>query len=201
MGTTPLHGRYYNNHIPHGGDSRYSPIYQLAFEYVLLAEGGYSNHKADRGGETLFGLSRKAYPHLDFGTLTIEKAYRIYHRDYWQVCQCGKLPNVLAMAVFDAAVNHGARNAIEMLQRAVKAKPDGLIGPNTLAAINKCNFNDLLTDYLARRNRKYARIVMNDSSQAVFLLGWMHRITKLQYAIYQAANRYSWQGWQSRRAV
>ncbi|PKG74220.1 peptidoglycan-binding protein [Shewanella sp. GutCb] len=179
----------------------FTPSFELAFKWILSAEGGHSNHAADRGGETLYGLSRRAYPNLDFNTLTLDKAKRIYHRDYWRVCRCDELPNVLAIAVFDAAVNHGPSLAVEMLQRAIKAKPDGILGPNTLAAIDRHNHNDLLTLYLARRGRKYARIVINDPSQAVFLLGWMHRITKLQFAIYQAANRYGWPGWQYRAAI
>lgn len=179
----------------------FTSSYQLAFHWILSAEGGHSNLVADRGGETLYGLSRRAYPNLDFKTLTLDKVKRIYHRDYWRICRCDELPNVLAIAVFDAAVNHGSRMAIEMIQRAIKAKPDGIVGPNTLAAIDRQNHNDLLTLYLARRGRKYARIVMNDPSQATFLLGWMHRLTKLQFVIYQAANRYGWQGWQSRSLI
>lgn len=175
----------------------FTQSFQLAFQWILSAEGGYANHAADRGGETLYGLSRRAYPNLDFNTLALDKVQRIYHRDYWRVCRCDQLPNVLAIAVFDAAVNHGPRMAVEMLQRAIKAKPDGIIGPNTLTAVHRNNPNDLLTIYLARRGRKYARIVVNDASQATFLLGWMHRLTKLQLAIYQAAFRYGWQGWKS----
>lgn len=180
---------------------RFTPSYQFAFHWIIAAEGGHSNHAADRGGETLYGLSRRAYPNLDFKTLTLDKVQRIYHRDYWRVCRCEQLPHLLAIAVFDAAVNHGPRMAVEMLQRAIKAKPDGIIGPNSLEAIQRHNQNDLLTIYLARRGRKYARIVMNDTSQATFLLGWMHRMTKLQLAIYQAAFRYGWQGWESRYAA
>ncbi|WP_065204271.1 glycoside hydrolase family 108 protein [Shewanella woodyi] len=180
----------------------FGQIYPVAFNWIISAEGEKkSNHAADRGGETLYGFSRRAYPNLDFSALTLDKAKRIYYRDYWRVCRCDELPNVLAIAVFDAAVNHGIFLAIEMLQRAIKTKPDGIIGPITLAAIDNHNYNDLLTLYLARRGRKYARIVMNDLSQSVFLLGWMHRLTKLQFAIYQAANRFSWQGWQSRFAA
>jgi lysozyme family protein len=176
----------------------FGQIYPIAFSWVISTEGGYSNIAADCGGETLYGLSRRAYPSLNFNTLTLDKAKCIYYRDYWRICRCDELPNVLAIAVFDAAVNHGPFLAIEMLQRAIRTKPDGIIGPNTLAAIDRQNHNDLLTLYLARRGRKYARIVMNDTSQSIFLLGWMHRLTKLQFATYQAANRFSWQGWQSR---
>lgn len=132
-------------------NQHFGQIYPVAFSWILSAEGGYSNVAADRGGETLYGLSRRAYPNLDFNTLNFDKAKRIYHRDYWRVCRCDELPNVLAIAVFDAAVNHGPRMAVEMLQRAIKAKPDGIIGPNTLVAIDRHNHNDLLTLYLARR--------------------------------------------------
>lgn len=39
--------------------------FDKAYELLLKWEGGYANHLSDNGGETLFGISRKAHPDLD----------------------------------------------------------------------------------------------------------------------------------------
>ena len=41
-----------------------------AVEIVLQNEKGYVNDPADPGGETNWGISRRAYPHLDIANLT-----------------------------------------------------------------------------------------------------------------------------------
>lgn len=178
--------------------NKYHSAFDVAFNWVMLAEGGYSNDKADRGGETLYGLSRRSYPNLDFNSLTIDKSKMIYHRDFWRAIKGDQLPSIIAIALFDAAVNHGARSAVEMLQRAVGAKPDGIIGSKTIAHITSANHSALLALFLARRCRRYARIVINDSSQNRFLLGWMNRITQLQMHLHQVAVRSSLSGWSAR---
>ncbi|NRA56259.1 MAG: peptidoglycan-binding protein [Gammaproteobacteria bacterium] len=181
--------------------NKYHSAFDVAFNWIMLAEGGYSNDATDRGGETLYGLSRRSYPNLDFNTLTLAKAKMIYHRDFWRACHAEQLPSIIAIALFDAAVNHGVRGAVEILQRAAGAKPDGIIGNKTIGRILDSNHSDLLALFLARRCRRYARIVVNDPSQNRFLLGWMNRITKLQMHLHQVAVRYNLSDWSARVLV
>ena len=47
-------------------------------EVVLHHEGGYVNDPKDPGGETNFGISKRAYPDVDMKTLTKEGAKDIY---------------------------------------------------------------------------------------------------------------------------
>ena len=122
----------------------------------------------------------------------------IYHRDFWRAIKGEQLPSIVAIALFDAAVNHGVRSAVEMLQRAAGAKPDGIIGNKTIALILDANHSALVALFLARRCRRYARIVVNDSTQNRFLLGWMNRITQLQMHLHQIAVRFSLSDWSAR---
>jgi len=48
--------------------------FDRAFEIVIGAEGGYSNDPKDRGGETKYGISKRAYPYLDIPSLTLDNA-------------------------------------------------------------------------------------------------------------------------------
>ena len=55
-----------------------------AFEALMAHEGGYANDPRDPGGETKYGISKRAYPAVDIRNLTLEAAKAIYKRDYWR---------------------------------------------------------------------------------------------------------------------
>jgi len=86
--------------------------FNRAFEIVLGHEGGYSADPHDPGGETKFGISKRAYPQLDIKALTIEQARDIYFKDYWLAAGCGYIADEsMAILVFDCAVNQGVSKA------------------------------------------------------------------------------------------
>ena len=45
-----------------------------AFDTLIGHEGGYSNDPRDPGGETRYGISKRAYPDVNIATLTLEQA-------------------------------------------------------------------------------------------------------------------------------
>lgn len=110
-------------------------MFSEALELVLSFEGGYSNNPNDPGGETNFGISKKSYPHLDIKNLTLDQAKEIYKQDYWFKIKGDNLPSGLSMMMLDTAVNHGVHKAIVLLQKALGVKADGIMGPQTMAAI------------------------------------------------------------------
>lgn len=108
--------------------------FQQAFERVIGHEGGYVNDPHDRGGETKFGISKRAYPYLDIKSLTLDAARGIYLRDYWGPAGCDAMPDLLRADLFDMAVHSGVKAAVQALQKAVGETPDGVLGPLTLQA-------------------------------------------------------------------
>lgn len=107
-------------------------IWPVAIDMLLENEGGYVCNKNDKGGETKYGISKKAYPSLDICNLTEEQAKDIYFKDYWYRCKCNYMPDALSVAVFDFAVNSGTKRAITYLQMALGVKADGIIGNQTI---------------------------------------------------------------------
>lgn len=107
--------------------------FDRAFKIVVGQEGGYVNDPNDPGGETKFGICKRDYPNEDIKNLTIGRAAEIYQANYWAPIKGDQLPWPLALFVFDAAVNQGVVPASRMLQRALDAVQDGVIGPRTLA--------------------------------------------------------------------
>ena len=96
-------------------DSHKMAWFEKAIEFVLSddIEGGYVNDPDDPGGETKFGISKRAYPSLDIKTLSKEAAKHLYFKDYWKAGGCVVLLEPkLAIVHFDACVNHPRKGHI-----------------------------------------------------------------------------------------
>jgi lysozyme family protein len=139
---------------------------------VLKHEGGYSNDPTDRGGETKYGISKRAYPSLDIKSLTKDRAKEIYKRDYWDKNKCHLLPEGVDYVHFDTAINMGGGRASKLLQEAAGVKVDGIVGPMTIAAAQEINPER----YLLLRLNYYCQIVRKRNSQAKYIGGWSNRI-------------------------
>lgn len=146
--------------------------FDRALALVLEAEGGYSNDPRDPGGETNFGISKRAYPRLDIKALTIDQAREIYLRDYWLKAKCERLPDPVAIALFDSAVNQGVDAATKLLQRAVGVPEDGVLGNLTIAAVNALGADDLFCKLMAERALAYWKL----PNMRVYGRGWMRRL-------------------------
>jgi lysozyme family protein len=115
--------------------------FDKALAQTLGFEGGWSNVPGDRGGATNYGITQRTYdawrvttgqPAQSVDLIADEEVRAIYLADYWTPCRCEDLPELLALAVFDMAVNSGVNNARFTLQKALGVKPDGVIGPVTI---------------------------------------------------------------------
>jgi lysozyme family protein len=159
----------------------YSNKFLKAFEYVMKHEGGYSNNPQDQGGETKFGISKRSYPHLDIKNLTRDQAKQIYFVDFWMKAKCEDIADEnLAIKLFDLAAHTGIQQANRLIQRALRAAgapvtEDGIIGPVTLAAINKADPTDLLAALKSEAAGYYRMIAQANPSQQKFIEGWLNR--------------------------
>lgn len=94
-------------------------------EIILEHEGGYSNISLDPGGETNFGISKKAYPAVNISTLTKKQAIDIYKRDYWDKNRLDEFPECIKLIYFDCCVNQGPGRARQLYQLARTLNKDG----------------------------------------------------------------------------
>lgn len=151
--------------------------FDTAFHKVLGHEGGYSNHPADKGGETMWGITHavaKANGYYgDMKELPVEFAKKVYKKDYWDAVSADLLPPTVRFHVFDAAVNSGVTRAARWLQMVVGAEPDGKIGPKTLAAVNQQNPAAIVAKYSATRLKFMASL----PNWPEFGRGWARRIS------------------------
>lgn len=163
---------------------------------VLVREGGYVDHPADRGGPTNFGITQKTLSRYygraatvdEVKNLSREVAEEIYRRNYYKGPGIDTLPDLIQPFIFDSAVNHGPRRAIKFLQHVCNEagyRPllsvDGAVGPNTRRGAEWAlrEMGTVLLDALIEERRNfYLLIVEANPSQRVFLKGWMNRVNE-----------------------
>lgn len=149
-------------------------------EHVFDSEGGWVRNPADPGGETKYGISKRAYPKEDIAALTMERAKELYRRDYWVPSRCDDLPEAIRLVHMDCAVNCGVGTAAKLLQEACRVAVDGKIGAVTLAAAKQANPDLLREEYLWLRVRYYARIARDRKQSLEFLPGWLFRLIRVR---------------------
>ena len=155
--------------------------FRRALAHVLAFEGGYVDHPLDPGGATNLGITRRTLARFrgrpvtkaEVRALDKREAAEIYHRFYWETCRCPVLPVGLDLAMFDCGVNQGVGRAARILQRAVRVRADGKIGPRTLAAVRLRKPETLLQEFMARRMWRYGLLARLFPT---FGLGWSRRL-------------------------
>ena len=155
-------------------------IFECALEFVFDAEGGYTNHPNDPGGETNFGIDKRSHQKEDIKNLTKERAAEIYYNDYWLKSCAEHLPKLVAIAYFDSAVNTGIKQANKFLQRAVGVNDDGVVGPVTLNAITHAEPKSTANRLVDYRQSFYDGLAESRPKLRGFLRGWTNRNTNLK---------------------
>jgi len=156
---------------------------------VKQLEGGLANTLHDTGGPTAYGITQAVYdawrqaqglstqPVSFIGDHEVDT---IYFTQYWQPAHCDDLPRPLDCFHFDTAVNMGVESAARLLQTALGTVViDGVIGPETLAAVAAANPWVLLARYAGVRCMRYGVIAAVRPNQCGFLRGWLRRVGTL----------------------
>lgn len=155
--------------------------FEIALEKLFKLEGHdkITDDPTDRGGQTKFGISKAAYPHLDIPRITKAQATEIYRRDFWDKIKGDSLNNqAMAERIFNMAVHAHPITASKLAQVAIGSTvvPDGNIGPLTLVALNKVQPEFFALSYTLLCVTRYVAICRKDPSQKKYLLGWLNRV-------------------------
>ena len=165
---------------------------------ILRREGWdqYTNHPADKGGPTKWGITLAAWSGYigrpataaDVQAITETQAREFYRVAYIVKPRFDKVADHrLRELLIDAGVNHGPRHPCKWVQWAAEVEQDGELGPVSLAAINSAAPLELYLWVCAFRIRLYGRLVSMDSQlqraraagfrlQAEFAGGWNNRV-------------------------
>lgn len=149
--------------------------FEDAIRYVLENEGVDSDHPADTGGRTRYGITEataKAHG-LDVRTITLEQATTIYRARYWNFDYVRD--QRLATKCFDIVVNMGVAGGVKVIQRALGVTEDGIFGAKTLVALHSIPTDEALERISCALADRYVDICITNKSQWVFLKGWLRR--------------------------
>ena len=153
-----------------------------SLETVLKHEGGYVDHPKDPGGRTNMGITQAVYEKYLNRTVTEEEMKNIkigdvriiYKENYWDKVKGDDLPSGVDFCVFDWAVNSGVSRASKALQKIIGAKADGVIGPNTLKAVESADYEVIIQQLTEAIEDFYKRLSTFDT----FGKGWLNRNEK-----------------------
>ena len=136
--------------------------YNRTFAAMIAEEGGYTNHRADKGGPTNLGVTQGTLSRwlgrpatiAEIKALTRETVKPIYKVNYANAVRYDELPPGIDYLAFDLAVNSGPRRAAVFLQEILGMKDaDGFIGPATVRAawaVFNRDRRDLIDRYVER---------------------------------------------------
>lgn len=161
--------------------------------FILSWEGGFVNDPADRGGATNKGVTiasfkswrkSKGLPEPtveDLKKLTDEEAIAIMKEKYWDRWKADQIKdqsiaNILVDWVWGSGVY-----GIKIPQKMLGVKQDGIVGPQTLAALNAKDSKEFFLEIKAEREAYFNRIVKSRPANAKFLRGWLRRLSCIRY--------------------
>lgn len=162
--------------------------FDRALSFTLHWEGGYVNHPADSGGATNMGITQAVYatfrqqsglPAKDVRNISRGEVAMIYRERYWNALDLDRYHGILALVLFDTAVNFGVGRTRAFLRLMAPGAKSPLIGGPDLSPLMKAGFQ---TEVAAlafqvigmRRAWRYQRVI-EAPSQEVFLRGWLRR--------------------------
>lgn len=169
--------------------------FKTAFKLMIAHEGGYVNDQDDPGGETYKGISRKNWPlwlgwhivdllkkqpkfpaNLEDNDELQSEVEGFYLVNFWnRICGSLVADQGAANSIMDFAVNAGVTPASKLAQRAAKVEDDGVIGKDSITAINSVNAELFLLRFAIAKIRKYVEIVKKRPASLKYLVGWLTR--------------------------
>jgi len=166
-----------------------------AFQLMIAHEGGYGNDPDDPGGETYKGVARKIFSKWDGWTkvdilkrqtgfpANLDKDPELqqnvsdfYRVTFWDKMNGDQIANQdIANSIFDFGVNAGSGTSSSLAQMVVGAKSDGVIGPDSISAINNFDPDHFLASFTVAKIARYVNIVKKRPTSRKYFYGWVIR--------------------------
>jgi len=171
---------------------------EALIDAVIAREGGYSNHPADKGGPTRWGITQQVARAHGYGgdmrQFPRAEAIAVYRRIYWLrpgLDRVARHAPRIAAEMFDTGVNMGPAIAVGFLQRALNALNRGASDYPDIAAGTAMDAptEQALAAFLARRGpagesvllkaiealqgERYLRLAEQRPANEAFLYGWL----------------------------
>lgn len=157
---------------------------EVVLKWIGMSEGGLVNHPKDPGGLTNKGITQRTYsswlkakgrPSQSVKNITKAEADTIVAEQYLDPVAFDRLPPGLDYSIGDFSVNSGPSRAVKELQKVLGMRGkdvDGIIGAQTLAAVEKADLETLIVSY----NRQRMAFLRGLKTFGTFGKGWTARV-------------------------
>ena len=175
-----------------------------SFEFVMELEHPNKNKALHRNkresGLTFMGIYENSHPTLEiwesirnvlcFNDGDLEKSSvqamnisgmrdrvkDFYKSSFWDRAKLDEIEGLAkCKQVLKFGVNIGMRTAIRDVQGIIKAYPDGLVGPETIQALNNFNQDDFVSIFIQKQIEYYDFLVKRNPRLDIFYKGWIYR--------------------------
>ena len=168
---------------------------ELLAPKILQWEGGFVNDPSDHGGATNMGVTIATWKQVgydkdgdgdidtdDIRLLTRADATIVLKKYYWDRWKADQIFNQSVADILVDWVWCSGKWGVVIPQRLLSVNNDGLVGPETIAAINVSKQGDF---HMKIRNARLAfinDIIRRDPSQVRFKQGWINRLNSFQFS-------------------
>lgn len=163
-------------------------------KFILSFEGGYVNDPKDRGGATNMGVTIATWKAQgydkngdgkidvkDLRLISVADAINIMRKNYWNRWKADQIDDQnLANTLVDWVWGSG-KNGIVIPQQMLGVTADGIVGPNTIKALNDVYAPAFFEKLRKRRLQYIDNIIKKDRTQKRFQAGWYRRINAINY--------------------
>ena len=159
---------------------------------LLALEGGFVNHTADRGGATNMGITLSTWRRVgydkdgdgdideqDIRLINKEDVKMALKRFYWDRWRADDIRDQKVADTLTDWLWSSGRWGINIPQPLLGQTEDGIVGPETLSAVNSSDPSKLLIRIYNARLAFIKNLIKHDSSQAKFEKGWTRRINSM----------------------
>jgi len=156
---------------------------------LFLSEGLFANDPIDHGGPTNRGITLSTWRKVgydkdgdsdididDIRLLSPADAMLVLEKCYWDRWHAGEIKNQKIADILVDWLWCSGKWGIIIPQRILGVPADGIVGPETIKAVNRANPYQFLIQIYNSRVAFIMNIIKKDPSQSRFERGWLNRL-------------------------
>jgi len=157
-------------------------------------EAGFVNDPTDKGGATNMGITIGTWRQIGYdkdgdGDIDVVDIRLLDERDfsavlkiYWNKWHANRLINQSVANLLVDWVYTSGKWGIVIPQRILKIEPDGIVGNQTIIAVNLVDQKKFFDAVFEARKKFFNDIVKNNPSQKRFIKGWLNRLNDFKFS-------------------
>lgn len=161
--------------------------------FLLKWEGGFVNDPDDLGGATNMGVTMATYESYcrkkGYTKPTVERLKKLSEQEwteimktlYWDRWKADEIKSQSVANILVDWVWASGVYGIKIPQEIVGVKPDGIVGPKTIAAVNSKNSRELFDQLKSARYDFIDEICRKRPANNKFKRGWLNRINDITF--------------------